>query len=136
MICMWGPIHLYVSFPFYDISLLSNCKCQSDYRHASLRRHRQGLSNRPSTVVFGLRRSEHPLLSPHQLSLGFQCNTLTDSFPSLIFTFPTYLRWVTSNVKAWATCGCITPPYTSKLYGALPQPAITFALHCTLLLSP
>jgi len=65
----------------------------------------QGLSNRPSTDVFGLRRSEHKAPFPPLLSLVFRCNTLTDSFSSLIFTFATYLRWVTGSVMAWVTCG-------------------------------
>ena len=70
IICMWGPIHLYVTFPFYDISLLSKCTCQSDYRHAFLRRHKQGLSNRLSTDVFGLRQSEHSAPFPFPTLTG------------------------------------------------------------------
>ena len=65
----------------------------------------QGLSNRPYTDVFWLRRTEHPACSTPLLSPWFRCNTHSDSFPSLIFTFPTYLRWVTGSVMSWATCG-------------------------------
>ena len=108
---------------------------QSDYRPASLRQYMPGLSNRPITRVFQLRQSEQPAPFPSPISPGFQCNTFTDSFPSLIFTFPKYLRWFTGNVMAWATCVGLKPPYTSKLYGALPHTAIIFALHYTLLLS-
>jgi len=45
--------------PDYDFSLLSNCICQSDYRHTSLRWHLKGLYNTPSTRVSVLRRWEH-----------------------------------------------------------------------------
>ena len=41
-----------------------------DHRHASPLRHMHGLSKRPSTGVFELRRSEHPLFSPPLLTPG------------------------------------------------------------------
>jgi len=63
-------LHLYVTFPDYDISLLSNCTCQSKYHYTSLRRHMQELSNRPSTGVFDIRRSEHPALFPSATLIG------------------------------------------------------------------
>jgi len=55
-----------------------------------------------------------PLSFPHPYSHRCFSVTYTDSFPSLIFTLPTYLRWVTGNVMAWATCG--GPHATLYLY--------------------
>ena len=75
-----------------------------------------------------------PLLYPPLLSPGFRCNTLTDSFPSLIFTFPTYLRWVTGSVMAWTAIGgssrlYITPNYTAP-YLTTQLPSLTIVRSC------
>ena len=70
-----------------------------------------------------------PHVFPPVLSPGFQCNTLTDFFPSFIFTFRTYLRYVTGNVMSWTICGGPHAPYTIKLYDVVLHQAFAIALH-------